>query len=509
MSGAPSDPEKYSIDEMMNRLNGGTSENPEDGELVTRADGSQAIRVRKRKRRSTQPHKEQQQRSRRVTIYQISAALLALFMVALAFGGALVYANSSPFREKLLRMIGETTGATPDISLFRMNPRTANAGTLSLKWPSGQLLESFNTRGINAEISPTSLFGKAVSGEEVIFAEANLALQIPKLQPSPPAAEGPQESPIAFKRYRTSVFNMTLGPQDAPLFRLYKSEASLSSNSMAGLPQVRLYRGDLFVTGWPPLRMNRALIEFRSNEIDLIGLQLLHPTEDRGTLDFSGTISPSKPDRLSNLNVKLGSFPVDGITGPQLGRLISGRIDSMSVAKSNYFSFLPAENSTPILDISFGVAPTSAIQLQGFPFLFGISQLLDEDEWFEKPVFDTDATGVIHRENGIISFRNLNFVSKGRIAVQGDLSMAADKTLSGTLRVGLADAMINKTSPLKSMVGPQKDGFRWIDLKISGSAASPTDNFKDLYNELSAAKKPEPSPPDAEGSSFEELTRPK
>ena len=50
MPPAPSDPEKYSIDEMMERLKGQPADDPATaGELVTRADGSQALRVRKRK----------------------------------------------------------------------------------------------------------------------------------------------------------------------------------------------------------------------------------------------------------------------------------------------------------------------------------------------------------------------------------------------------------------------------------------------------------------------------
>ena len=86
MSAAPSEPEKYSIDEMMDRLKAVPSENPDEGELVTRSDGSQAIRVRKRKRRSTQPHKEERHRTRRTRIIQVSAALIFLFIAALTVG---------------------------------------------------------------------------------------------------------------------------------------------------------------------------------------------------------------------------------------------------------------------------------------------------------------------------------------------------------------------------------------------------------------------------------------
>ncbi|MES2658424.1 MAG: hypothetical protein V4689_07385 [Verrucomicrobiota bacterium] len=510
MSAAPSEPEKYSIDEMMDRLKGSPSENPEDGELVTRSDGSQAIRVRKRKRRSNQPHKDQTERTRRARIIQVSAALILVFVAALAVGGAVIYANSSPFREGIVGMIHQSTGAKAELKMFRMNPKTANAGNLALEWPAGHLFQSFTCRGINAEVFPTSFLGKSLNGEEVTFEEGTLSLQIPNPGEAPLAtAKAESAIPIQFKRYRTSNFNIALTNQGSPILKLYKSEASLSSQTVAGLPQMRLYRGDLAVTGWPNLRMNRALVDFRGSEIDVVGLTVHHPTDDRGSLELSGTISPYKPDQVSNLVVGLDSFLVSGIAGPQLGRLISGRIDSVSSAKSNYLSFLPTANASPTLDIAFSVTPTANIELQGFPFLIGIARLLDEDDWFEKPFFDSDATGVIHREKGVISFRDLNFVSKGRMAIQGEIAMTPNMELSGNLQVGVPDAMIPKTSRLKSMVGPPKDGFRWIALKIGGSAVSPTDNFKDLYTEAAAVKEPSPAPADTEGSTFEELTRPR
>ncbi len=142
MSASPSEPEKYSIDEMMDRLKNAPSGNPEDGELVTRSDGTQAIRVRKRKRRSSQPLKKEQQVTRRVRIVQVTAALILAFLVALVIGGAIIYANSSPFREGLVHKIEQASGASAEIGQFRMNPKTANAGNLTLKWPPGNILSS-------------------------------------------------------------------------------------------------------------------------------------------------------------------------------------------------------------------------------------------------------------------------------------------------------------------------------------------------------------------------------
>jgi hypothetical protein len=517
MSAAPSEPEKYSIDEMMDRLKGAPSENSEDGELVTRSDGSQAIRVRKRKRRSSQPHKEERHRTRRTRIIQVSAALILLFIAALAIGGAIIYANSSPFRQGLIRKIEQVSGATIDLQVFRMNPKTANAGGLSLAWPDGNVLKTLYLRGFVADISPASFFGKSMTGEEVSSDYGVLALQFPKPgqalrnSPAPTGA-----SPLRFDRYRVRMLDVTLGDPAAPLIKLAKTEASLASENINGRPQLSLYQGDLTIDGWPKLRMDRALIEFRGTEADIIGLRVLHEkddqeTDDRGALEFSGPVAPYKPEQPVTLAVSLDAFRLSGITGTALGRLVSGKIDSLPVAKSNYLSFLPKEKTSPVFDASFRVSPNSKIEVQGFPFLFALSQILGEDPWFVHPVFEGDASGVIHREGGIVTLRNLNLESKGRLALRGEISIAANQTLAGSLQIGLAEAVIGSasTSRLKSMFGPPKDGFRWLTLKISGPAAEPVDNFKELFSTAAVTPRESAVPAETEGSSFEELTRPK
>ena len=512
MSAAPSEPEKYSIDEMMDRLKGDSAENPEGGELVTRADGSQAIRVRKRKRRSSQPHKEEHHRTRRARIVQVSAALILIFIAALVIGGAIIYANSSPFRQGLVRKIEQVSGATTELQQFRMNPKTANAGNLSLTWPDGNVLKTLSLRGPSAEISPASFLGKSMLGEEVLSGYGLLALQFPKPGQALrnfPAPTG--ESPIRFNRYRISLLDATLGNPVAPLIKLTQTEASLSPENVSGRPQLSLYQGALAIDGWPKLRLDRALIEFRGSEADIISLRALHETENRGALEFSGTVAPYKPDEPSTLAVKLDAFQLSGIIGPALGRLFSGRIDSVPVADSNVLSFLPVEKTSPSLDVSFRVSPTSKIEVQGFPFLFGLSQTLGEDPWFMHPIFEGNAGGVIHREGGIVTLRGLTMESKGRMALRGEISMTATQTVSGNLQVGLAEAMIADapTSRLKALFGPPKDGFRWLTLKLSGPASDPMDNFKELFSATPLTPRNPAAEDDTGGSSFEELTQPR
>jgi hypothetical protein len=511
MPPSPSEPEKYSIDEMMDRLKNVPSENPEDGELVIRSDGSQAIRVKKRKRRSSQPLQLEKIATRRVRIVQVSAALILVFLALLAAGGAIIYANSSPFREGLLRKIQETSGASVEIEQFRMNPQTANAANLALNWPSGNILRRLNLRGLKAEVFPSSFFGKLMTGEEVSAGDGRLELQYPQAGEalrSFPKPEGPPA--ILFNRYRISSLQITLGNPPSPLMTLSKSEASLNTETVNGNSQLSLYNGDIAIPNWPKLRLDRALLEFRGTETDIVGLRLLHEADSKGEFELSGTIYPTLPDRISSLDVMLDSFNISGITGPLLGRLFAGRIDTQSLAKSNFLAFQPTEESSPVMEISFTVSPSSKMELRGFPFLNGLAQAMD-DPWFQEPFFESDATGAIERTKGSVILRKLNFESKARMACRGEVKMASNQQLTGNLEIGVAEAMIgaSKNLRLKSLFGPTKDGFRWLVLKIGGTAASPTDNFRELFAAVGTIPRDASSTADDPGATFEELTRPK
>jgi hypothetical protein len=510
MPPSPSEPEKYSIDEMMDRLKSGSSENHEDGELVTRSDGTQAIRVKKRKRRTNQPVRNERKAEQQLRIFQVSAALIILFLVLFVGGGAIIYANSKPFREGLLRKIGATTGATSEIEQFRMNPKTANAGKLTLNWPAGNLLKQLTLYAVTAEVSPSSFFGKIMSGGEVSAVNGTLELQLP--QPGEatrhfPVSDG--DASIRFNRYRIPAFQMSLGDTTDPLIKLSKSEGSLNTESINGHSQLSLYKGDVTISNWPKLRLDRALIEFRGAETDIVGLRLLHEADSLGKFELSGSIYPNLAGRTSSLDVILESFDLSGITGSALGRLFSGRIDTQAIAKSNFLSFQPARDFSPTLEVSFNLSPSSRIELRGFPFLAQIAKEM-EDSWFQEPVFETDATGVIDRKNGNIVLRKLNFESKARMACKGEVKLAGNQQLSGNLEVGIAEAMIvaSKNPDLLSLFGPSENGFRWVTLKVGGTATGPTDNFKELFE--AAKTRPREITPAAKdsGSTFEELTRP-
>jgi hypothetical protein len=506
----PSEPEKFSIDEIIDRLKNPPDEEPlREGELVTRADGTQAIRVRKRKRRSHQPQKTEMKHQRRMRMIQVSAVLVVILMVAFAFGSAIIYANSAPFREKILRMIGTSSGAQVKLEQFRVNPARAVAGQLILTWPEGNALRELAVRGASADISPSSFLGKSLVGEEITSDQGLLRLAFP--QPGQPLhAVPPVDGPklVRFNHYAIPRLQIRIGDPAQPVAWLQDSEGSFEPNHASGRAQLLLNRGVITFRGWPRTRLDRSHIEFRGKEVDIVGMRLLHESDNRGTLELDGTVSPYTADRPSVLSVRMELFPMSGIAGAEMERLISGRISTVPTPTSNSLSFTCGSEADAILAVSFRNPSSWPMEIHGFPFLANLSRVM-EDNWFERPVFEVDATGVLFRTDSSVTLKELDLQNKGRMAVRGRLTVTSDRQLSGELRVGIAPAMVENcpNRRLDALAGPTEDGFRWFTLKIAGTPTVPTDDFLQL---LEAAKpgavKPAATAPGVPG--FDELTAP-
>ncbi len=506
---APSEPEKYSIDEIMERLKSRPAdESIEQGELVTRADGTQAIRVRRKKRRSHQPHKEESKSQLRFRMLQISGLLILLLLALFGAGLAIVYANSALFREGLMEKIALGSGANVELQQFRMNPTSANASALTLTWPDNSALESLSLRGLKADISPISFLGKSLIGREVSAAEGTLTLRVSPSGLPPKEIPSPEETlPVRFGHYIIPKFHILIGDPTAATIRLQNSEATFLPQNPTQRPQLLLTRGQVSITGWPKLRMERSHIELNGLDTDIVSMRLRHETDSRGVFQLTGTVSPHTTNRAATLAVQLESFLLSGIVGPKLDLLFSGRINTAPSNSSNFLTFTPGQIPASSISVTFGNALASTMNVTGFPFLSGLSQALN-DKWFANPAFDSEISGLLRRIDDNINIDDLHLESKGRMALRGSIAVAPNGELSGELEVGIAEGMIktSENQQLESMFSASKEGFRWITLKIGGNAKAPTDNFKQLYD---SAAIQEPPTPIRSTPSFEELTQPK
>ena len=190
-----SDQEKYSIDEMMNRLRSrGEGDSNGEPQLVTRDDGTQVMRVRKRKRRSRQPHKEAEAKQRKRRLFL--AAGITILLVASALGGVawVFYLNSKGYCEGLEEKISAWTGAEVKTMQFRSTPVSVGATRIELNWPEDQPAASLLLNGVQGDVKLASYFGDQLSGEQITAAnggELVLRAASPKSEDKAGLPDGP------------------------------------------------------------------------------------------------------------------------------------------------------------------------------------------------------------------------------------------------------------------------------------------------------------------------------
>lgn len=506
-----SEPERYNLDEMIDRLKGRSEDSSADeGQWVTRADGTKALRVRKRKRRTEQPHKELQRRRR---VLQVTGALVALLLLVLGLGCLTVYVNSPPFRNGVVSKIAWATGADVQLKQFRMNPSGANAGSLDLNWPGGNVLQSASLRLLRADVSPMSYFGGSIGGQELDAATASLVLRSPDPRlPSTACPEAAGESSVQIRQCEAKQFTLLIEGADGVALRLSGSEAMFIAPKQGNPAQLILSKGDLQVPGWSRLQLDRAHIEFQGPRVELVGLRVNYNSDTEGLLDVTGWVAPYEFQKASVLRLGAEGFLWPGIAGEDFGNLFSGRVDAAPDLAANELVLGFGPRNSAALRFGFRSTLGQAFRLRNFPFLYGLAQTL-EDEWYSQPEFDDAVSGVITRTPGQARVEQIELASKGRMVVRGDMAHDAQGRLSGRLQVGVAHGMIkaSENRVLDRMFGPPREDYRWVELEIGGSVKDPADNFGKQYEAALASMKDAPQMDSAtdEPKTFEELTRPR
>jgi hypothetical protein len=498
-----SDKENYTIDEMMGRLK---KRQEADPELVTRADGSQALKVRKRKRRTDQTATRGARSKKRIQIIQIAGAVFLLTVVVLVVGVGILYVNSAGYRDSLSGKLEVSSGAEVEMRQFRMNPLAANTSATQLKWPSGNVLEKLEMSAVTARISPSVFFGKTFGGEEMVAESGRLSLKAS--DPSGPVRHvpGPEDGlPVRFSRYAVPSLDIHFGEFGG----LSKTEASLFPGTVAGQAEMRFNGGVLQLIGWPSMSLDRSYIKVRNSELLIQNMRFQLPGSDKqpsgGYIEFSGSLSPIGAAGAHTLSAKVGSFPLSYLTGGDLGRFFVGKVDSVGIPDSNFLSFDPASPESARLVLTVTDSQDSRVDVSGFRFLQMLAVAFN-DRWYETPIFDDEVTMVVKRMGLDTEISGINLVKRGRMVVRGELSNGEGGAIKGKLRIGIPETTVTASGDKKlaKMFGQVREGYLWLDLEISGTGAVPEDDFRTIYMDTSSGDASAPGQGSSKDS-FEEL----
>ncbi|MCW1887381.1 hypothetical protein OKA04_21770 [Luteolibacter flavescens] len=484
-----SEPENYSIDDMMDRLRTRGGEGSREGEakLVTRDDGTQVYKMRKRKRRSHQPKKEKEKSDKRMRVAQVVTAVALVAGSGLALVGSLIYLNTPGYHDKISERVKVWTGAEPKISQLRVTPLTAGASAVELRWPETSLIQSLTVRGVQGELAVPSLIGGLWKGTEMLGGQGGTLVLRQPVGPAPamPARSG--EIPFQF-RYRAPQFTVLVGDEAKPAARLSGTEATLEVlDTAATTANLRFDGGSIYAPGWGDFALNFASLQF-SPEGMRVGIIRMTPSGKTG----GGNIEITNPDKSlldlrgkkSDLTIRVGRLQLGSLLGPNFGPWLSAEVETPENGEAGIFSYDADSPTLVSFRIPFRATASSDSVWKQLP-MFGVLAKEVGETWYQAPIFDLEANGVLVRSGAVAGLERLHFASRNRLVLDGSLTADAQGVLEGSLEVGLPDGLVNNASAAMRAVFKRRDGgYSWATVRLSGTGRQPQD---DLQKQLDTA----------------------
>lgn len=514
----PSEPENYSLDQMMDRLKDRSNPSQADkpnGEWVTRSDGSKAYKVRRRKRRSEQPHKQEAQQKLRSRAFQIVGVALFLIITGVLCAGLMIYVNTSGYREARRTLAERFLGAEVAIVQMSVMPTSAKMGNMTLTWPGTGVLRSLAAHQVNMQLRPTSFLGSVWRGDEVYASEVDLQVDRAGSEPaSVDSNEFAGKSPFQFQFFRTPKLNLILGDRARPALALNASEAAGRFLESSALGELVLHRGQLVIAGWQPIEMDRALIQIKDDEVNVVNLYLRDTRSERSSIQLNGSFS-LKDKQPANLQIKAQRITVETLLTSGGGGLLAGVMDTDDRNPVlNALSFTPGDFSSYQLVLSLQSEVGSSITLSGLPCLKVLAEMVREP-WYERPSFDSSMSARLVRREALTSLQNIEGVAKNRMTLRGRIDVTAGQKLGGTLEIGVPSEILvssEQQAALDAIFSQTRDGLRWATVNLSGTVQQPVDDLamrlqqarQSAFRPASAPAKPAPSPAEQR---FHELTR--
>ncbi len=505
-----SEPEKYSIDDMMDRLRtrGG---GPRDGEakLVVREDGTQAYKTRKRKRRSVQPKKEKEKREQRFRVAQVVAAVALVAGTGLAILGSVVYLNSPAYHTKVKDQIRTWSGAEPQFTQFRVTPINASAAAIELTWPQGSMLQSLKASGVEGNLGLTSLLGGKWKGSEMLASQGGTLVVRRATGAAPVPSVRSGECPFQF-RFRSPNFNVLMGDAERPSVRLNGTEASLVLlDPAATTSNLQFEGGSLQVTGWGDFGMKFASLQFEPTGIRVGNVRLAPGKDSNGEIEI---LNPHQAivdlnGGETELAIRLHHMPLARLLGPSFGSWLGAEVETPEGGQDGSITFKAGAVPSFSCRVPFRATATSDSRSALLPLYSVIAGELAES-WYRAPVFDLDTSGTLIRNSSSTGVEDVRLEARNRLIMTGKIMADTGGALTGTLEVGLPQGL-TKDAPAAfvAVFKRSEGGYAWATVNIFGTGRQPQD---DLQKQLDAAASAAPAASGKESleDAFRELTKP-
>ena len=467
----PKDPEprSYSVEEMMDELRRGKREKSsrKETELVTRPDGSQVMRVRKRKRRKESSTRGSKKiRSRRYGLFLSIGFVVLLIIAGISLLLAVARFNSKGFRDSLSVSLGEASAAKVRLMDLSINPFKSRLKSAQFSWSGEGIPRSLELSELETRLDASSFLSSKLRGREVRARSGILRLGPPleanELKPLK------NEEFLEFSSYRCSQFDLEYGTEgEVPMFHLRDSEVTVRELENEGGIQFILNGGFVRFGSWAELRVSQGLGEWSNGVFQLSSLNT--KVGESGVARFEG-LKPIASGNSVLLSVQLSQFPLEQLLGEEsIGRLLRGQVD----ARTGTLAFDPRRQDSGQLELQF---VGKEVAIEGFRFLGGLASILRKERYARPEGGTMKGTLSWNREQ--FEIRDLRYEIRSHIVLTGTIAVSNQK-LSGALRLGVPEALMMKTltEPRYSSFSVPSQGYCWTEIELGGTLEQPSDNF--------------------------------
>lgn len=512
------EPDRYSLDEMMNRLRSqGQGSSDGEPELVTRADGSQAMRVRKRKRRSRQPHKEAEKRRRKRSLV-VAGVLLALVMVlALVVLGWFLYLNAAGYRDKVAARAQEWSGAEVTLTSFRATPVSVGAAKAEFVWPEDAVASRLTLHGVVGDLKLSSHLTGEWHGREILARNGGeLVLRHAREGGDSALREGPAGSVPFRTAFRSPKLRVAFGEGERPAMAIHDAKASF----MVPDPSQRtgnlvLEGGRTRVPGWGVFQVRFASLRLDGDQVSLGNLQLVPEGSPDAEIRLIGEEMPPLKPRggESEFRLRLEEVPSSVLLGGGLEKIVIGVFESLEPEHNKGLLFVDVTDPSSLrFETPIRSSLTSGVRVQGLGLFQELADVLGI-EGLAEPKFDSEGRAVLTRDANSVRLDEIDFVAQGSIRLRGGIQVGSRGELSGILEVGLPEATVMAAgkASVRRVFSRRDLGWQWASVSLTGTTTSPTHNLRALLSQQGGVT----GPTDAGGddardfdAEFRELTTP-
>lgn len=461
------DNEHYSIDEMMAHLkqkhrDKETQERIKEGELITRPDGSQVIRVRKRKRRSNQTPKTLHPNFKWAIIGSAAGLIVAMVLITVYI---IVKYNGANFKNATESTITGLVGAkSTELTQLRVTPISAGASEADIQWGDQTFYHSAKFQDIRADIKATSFLSRYWMGEEIVAERGRVRLQIPSSNGN--HSRERVDYPYRFQSYRCEGLDVVFGEPEAAcsVKGIHASLQQLPDSRF----QIALNNGVVEISSWPHLEIASGVITMNTSNAD-VDVRLAARDSHQGELLIKGIAYRDRNEPVV-MSVKSNNYPMEKLLGQDLGRFIQGNIHSEMGSLTYDHSKQDGE------ELRF-VMPFNSNQLTVSEFaMFNDLRDLTRKSQYLHPSFNY-CRGTIVRTLGGVSLSNLKLVSSKLLSIEGHVTVNREGALSGTLKVGIPARLFDSGSPAPSIFSDAEDGNIYTEVRLGGTIHNPHDDL--------------------------------